>query len=318
MIHSMYSLFNLTPEDCGSGRPGDVCSVQMQPFKEKSHRLFLVFLWTTIAAVTTNFISFVSPFWIQSVPEAHSQFERIGLWTACFNGYMRPDDFSKAYFGCYYIYFVEYDRIRQWINPLWLYAIQVLSSLGILLQSLVTFTVLCQVTHSVNRDDLSVVKFNLLGHFFTCVTLAASLVAFAIARYDSTWMPYPSLNVLSWAYATAVLSFVLTLVAFIAGFLRYMYLDAMAQFEVNQALLENQDEMGISSPPLKTGLSPSERLDNELYSDEMDRDDVEEQLDEDASGRPASEHTRWSRYTPGGYDQHNPTHVASTPSYLNT
>ncbi|CAH8446617.1 unnamed protein product [Dicrocoelium dendriticum] len=197
-------------------------------FRENSIRLFPVFVGLTLAAEISNFISFVSPSWIQSIPEAHSHFQNIGLWTACFNGYMRPTYFGKAYYGCYYIYYVGYDGIRDWINPAWLYAIQTLSSLGILLQSLVTFVVLCQVTYSIHRDNLTVMKCCLVGHFITAFTLAASLVAFAVARYDSRWMPFPQFNVLSWSYAVAVISFTATVASFVIGFLRYMYLEALA------------------------------------------------------------------------------------------
>ncbi|KAA3678153.1 uncharacterized protein DEA37_0006300 [Paragonimus westermani] len=244
-------------------------------WQEKANSLFSVFLWLTLGAVVTNFVSFVSPFWIQSIPDSHSQFERIGLWTACFNGYMRPNDFNKAYFGCYYIYFVEYDNIREWINPIWLYAVQALSSSGMLMQSLVAFVVLCQTTRSIDRDDVKVTKFNLVGHFYTCITLAASLVAFAVARYDSTWMPYPQFNVLSWSYAVAAMSFALTLIAFIVGFLRYLYLDAIIE-EQNNALLEHQEEMGKSSPPMKSSM-PYVRDDNEVFP--VDVNDAPDDVD---------------------------------------
>ncbi|KAF7259459.1 hypothetical protein EG68_03220 [Paragonimus skrjabini miyazakii] len=244
-------------------------------WQEKADGLFSIFLWLTLAALITNFVSFVSPYWIQSIPEAHSQFERIGLWTACFNGYMRPNDFNKAYFGCYYIYFVEYDNIRDWINPIWLYAVQALSSSGMLMQSLVAFVVLCQATRSIDRGDLKVTKFNLVGHFYTCTTLAASLVAFAVARYDSTWMPYPQFNVLSWSYAVAAASFALTLIAFIVEFLRYLYLDAIFE-EHNVALLEHQEEMGKSSPPMKAAM-PYVRDDQENFP--LDVNDAPEDVD---------------------------------------
>lgn len=109
------------------------------------------------------------------------------------------------------------------------------------------------------------------------MTLAASLVAFAVARYDSTWMPNPQLNVLSWSYAVAAVSFVLTLIAFIVGFLRYLYLEAIFE-DQKAALLEHQDEMGKSSPPTR-GVHAYERIDNERYP--ADIDDAPEQLEPD-------------------------------------
>ncbi|CAL8070406.1 unnamed protein product [Calicophoron daubneyi] len=221
-----------------------------QPSK-KSTGLFAASLTLTLLAVCTNFISFVSPYWIQSIPSKHSQFERIGLWTACFNGYMRPGLYDKAYFGCYYIYYVEYDSVRGWINPGWLYGIQTTSSVGILLQFLVTFVLLSQSNRAIERDDIRAVKFTLFGHFVTCITLAASLVAFAVARYDSTWMPYPEMNVLSWSYAVAALSFALTSAVFLVDFFRYLYLEALAERQSDDALLKDTDPVGLSSPPMK-------------------------------------------------------------------
>lgn len=63
-------------------------------------------------------------------------------------------------------------------------------------------------------------------------------------------MPFPQYNVLSWSYAVAVLSFALTLASFLLGFVRYMYLDAVLD-EYRAALLRQQADMGVSSPPQK-------------------------------------------------------------------
>ncbi|CAH8480232.1 unnamed protein product [Schistosoma mattheei] len=188
----------------------------------ENKRLFSCTVFFTTFGFCSNFISFVSPYWIQSIPEANSQFQRIGLWTVCFDGYMRPALYDKAYFGCYYIYYVIYDRIRDWLNPIWLYTIQVTSSCGVLVHFLVTFIVLCQVTGAVSKSDLKSLKFIASGHFFTSLTLAAALVAFAVARYDSRWMPYPELNTLSWAYAVGVLSFICTFISFTISFITYI------------------------------------------------------------------------------------------------
>ncbi|CAH8476481.1 unnamed protein product [Heterobilharzia americana] len=162
-------------------------------------RLFACSVFFTVFGFCSNFISFVSPYWIQSLPEAKSQFQRIGLWTVCFDGYMRPGLYDKAYFGCYYIYYVIYDRVRDWLNP--------------------------------------------------GLTLTAALVAFAVARCDSRWMPYPDLNVLSWAYAVGVFSFISTFIAFIISFIIYLNLDEIINRQKeNEDLLENEEKMGMNSP----------------------------------------------------------------------
>ena len=79
--------------------------------------LFICYLSFSIFAALTYFIAFVSPYWIVSSSPSHALFNRIGLWTVCFDGYMRPNHYNKAYFGCFYIYFIEYDSIREWLNP---------------------------------------------------------------------------------------------------------------------------------------------------------------------------------------------------------
>ncbi|THD24282.1 Claudin protein septate junction protein [Fasciola hepatica] len=186
----------------------------------------------------------------------------------------------------------------------WFYAIQVLSSCGMLVHSLVLFVVLCQTTNSIKRDNLQVAKFNLAGHFFVCLTLAASLVAFAIARYDSTWMPFPQFNVLSWSYSVAVLSFALTLISFLVGFVRYMYLDAVLD-EYQVALLRHQADMDVSSPPMKerpaplgyeprqlstTGVQDARYINPHSYVTGRTRDqDDEDVLDEEAANEDFDE-----------------------------
>lgn len=79
--------------------------------------LFVCYLTLTIFASVAYFIAFVSPCWIVADSGSYALFNRIGLWTACFDGYMRPKQFNKAYFGCFYLYYVEYDSIREWLNP---------------------------------------------------------------------------------------------------------------------------------------------------------------------------------------------------------
>jgi len=71
-----------------------------------------------IAAFLFNAIAFVTPYWIVAKPDFPSQFVRLGLWEACFDNYIHPEDYvSKMYKGCWYVYWPEYDYIRDWLNP---------------------------------------------------------------------------------------------------------------------------------------------------------------------------------------------------------
>ena len=79
--------------------------------------LFISYLTFSLFASSTYFVAFVSPYWIVSRSSAFALFNRIGLWTVCFDGYMRSNLYNKAYFGCFYVYSLEYDSIREWLNP---------------------------------------------------------------------------------------------------------------------------------------------------------------------------------------------------------
>lgn len=79
--------------------------------------LFITQITFSLLAAVANFIAFVSPYWVEAQSGANALFNRIGLWTACFDGYMRPDNCNRAYFGCFYIYHYGYDEIRNWLNP---------------------------------------------------------------------------------------------------------------------------------------------------------------------------------------------------------
>ncbi|PAA47321.1 hypothetical protein BOX15_Mlig011267g3 [Macrostomum lignano] len=83
----------------------------MQPAPNFGARLprdlaFRCVLVCTVLACILYFVAFVTPNWIELKPEMESTFLRLGLWTACFKGYLHPEDYvSKAYYGCWYIYY---------------------------------------------------------------------------------------------------------------------------------------------------------------------------------------------------------------------
>lgn len=79
--------------------------------------LFFTFSLLTILSGIGNIIAFGSPYWIQSRPSTNSQFKNIGIWTACFDGFMLPTRFDIAFFGCHYVYGINIDPIRHRIIP---------------------------------------------------------------------------------------------------------------------------------------------------------------------------------------------------------
>ncbi len=143
---------------------------------DENRGLFITQFTFSLLAVATNFIAFVSPYWIEARSGAYALFNRIGLWTACFDGYMRPDNYNRAYYGCFYIYYVGYDEVRDWLNPsrclltfnrnlVWLYAVQAIASFGLLCHGLVIFFLLCQMTGRVVIEHLNLTKWLMAGHF---------------------------------------------------------------------------------------------------------------------------------------------------------
>ncbi|KAL5968447.1 hypothetical protein TSMEX_003802, partial [Taenia solium] len=190
--------------------------------------LFVCYLTLTIFASVTYFIAFVSPFWIVADSGSYALFNRIGLWTACFDGYMRPKQFNKAYFGCFYLYTVEYDSIREWLNP-----------------RVVVFFVLCQATGRIVIESQKLTKWLMTGHFIAGLSLLFTLLGFIYGSYDSRWVPYPRYNKLSWGFGTGVLSLILIVISFIAMlvFCLKVHVKTLKSRLVGQENREDDDDM---------------------------------------------------------------------------
>uniref|UniRef100_A0A5K3FRX3 PMP-22/EMP/MP20/Claudin tight junction n=1 Tax=Mesocestoides corti TaxID=53468 RepID=A0A5K3FRX3_MESCO len=208
--------------------------------------LFITFLAFSLLAACLNFIAFVSPYWIEARSGAYALFNRIGLWTACFDGYMRPNQYDKAYYGCFYIYYVEYDSIREWLNPIWLYVVQVIASIGILCHGLVLFFLVCQATGRVAIESLHLTKWLMSGHFIAGISLLGTLLGFTYGSYDSRWVPYPRFNKLSWAFAVAIISLIFTIASFFTMLVFYLKVNAKiikARLIEQQNMVDNDDEV---------------------------------------------------------------------------
>ncbi|CAH1776236.1 unnamed protein product [Owenia fusiformis] len=152
---------------------------------------------------------FCSPYWFQSWPRVHSEFKRIGLWEACFAGFIHPrDELGKAYHGCWWTFSKEYWNIRDWLLPPWFISVQVM----------VTGTLICQLVGAIllvayflrccRPQTEAFALFVSAGLQFVCAFLmGVSVLVFGVmAKEDRTWMPRPELNYMSWSYGLAVLS----------------------------------------------------------------------------------------------------------------
>jgi len=177
----------------------------------------------TVLAFVCNLIAFLSPYWLESNPTSNSQFVRLGLWVACFDGYLHWSDYvNKAYFGCWYIYYPEYDLIRHWLNPAWFYLVQMLSIVAFVSHCLAMLIVGCQSCAVLARDGASANLIVTFCHFAAATGLMVALLAVGINARDTRWMPWPERNRLGYAYYFAVLSLAASVAAFFVLFLRYM------------------------------------------------------------------------------------------------
>ncbi|KAL5109934.1 hypothetical protein TcWFU_002338 [Taenia crassiceps] len=141
---------------------------------------------------------------------------------------MRPNQYNKAYFGCFYLYYTEYDSIREWLNP-----------------GVVAFFVLCQAAGRLVIESQKLTKWLMTGHFIAGVSLLLALLGFIFGSYDSRWVPYPRYNRLSWGFGTGVLSLVLIIISFFAMllFCLKVHLKTLKARLVRQGNREDDDDV---------------------------------------------------------------------------
>ncbi|KAF6780445.1 hypothetical protein AHF37_00076 [Paragonimus kellicotti] len=167
-----------------------------------------------VIAVTLAFISsvfyiicFVSPYWIVAKHGNNQGFLRLGLWEVCFEDFIFPEDYvSKAYQGCWYIYYPEYKYIRFWLNPPWLYAVQMLSIIGLITSLsglLIVVLILCEVYGTRERKPKITV---MVLETITLCCLTVITVTMGVMSKDRQWMSRSDHNMVSWSFAFAVLS----------------------------------------------------------------------------------------------------------------
>ncbi len=68
--------------------------------------------------------------------------------------------------------------------------------------------------------------------------LLCALLGFTYGSYDSRWVPYPRYNKLSWGFATAIISLILTVVSFFTMLTFYLKVHAK---KVKALLLQQQN-----------------------------------------------------------------------------
>lgn len=166
---------------------------------------------TVLALLATLFhiLGFSTPHWLESFKQANSRFDRIGLWTACFHnfGYDR-DQLGKLYDGCHWIYSYEYKPIFDWLNPRWLLAVQIMLTLGLIMNVITCMMLLMgRFEKGMSYRDFSSQFTTSLCMFLSAILTGISVTIFGIkSDIDRLWFPRPDQNYLSWSFGLMVVS----------------------------------------------------------------------------------------------------------------
>lgn len=162
----------------------------------------------------TLLVAFLSPYWISSYDESFNDFENMGVWMYCFNGFRYPYyQFDKRFTGCYWIYSSEYYVIREWLLPGWLLFIQLCVTLSFLFsfsaQFILSAIIIRYPLQMVLTYEylLTMVAFILTAS--SAVLLMFSVLLFPLNCWRRDWLLTPLYNHLSWSYYFALISFVI-------------------------------------------------------------------------------------------------------------
>ncbi|PAA71275.1 hypothetical protein BOX15_Mlig003053g1 [Macrostomum lignano] len=162
---------------------------------------------TTLGSILLHFLSFCSPYWLESYPETRSTFLRVGLWSVCFDRFIHPkDNFGIEWTGCYWIFdWNLWNRgIWEWIDPPWFIAVQVLCGLAFISHCVSLVCILFHFLLVGNRHAESSICLGTQA--IAALFLLVGLIVFGVKVDDRDWMPRPDHNHLSWSFAFAVLS----------------------------------------------------------------------------------------------------------------
>ncbi|XP_005107970.1 uncharacterized protein LOC101853194 [Aplysia californica] len=229
----------------------------------------------SVSAFVLMFIAFASPYWYKSWTRVHSPFANIGLWHVCLSGFIMPmDPVMKSYVGCWWIHSTEFDAIKNDLQPVWFRFIQAFSIfalIGDLIGAVLTILYIPEEMRMKvykNRPRMFfIISAFLLGSAFLVFLIA---LVFAEMTNDSSWMPRPWMNYLSWSYGLCVLSGFFSAFAGMCVFvLGLIYKDkeengdpgvtSAAEFARKRRELEKQDEAMRSQPGMITDMQLHQR-----------------------------------------------------------
>jgi hypothetical protein len=185
---------------------------------EFDHRLVPKYsgLILCLLAFIFDALSFFSFNWIESMPEFKSKFSRLGLWGACFNGYVHPEDYvSKDYYGCWFIYWLEYKYIRDWLTPGWFISVQVFACLCFICNIVALIMVLMNFKKIGDQRKRSADSIPILMQLTALLMYMYIVTWVGVMSKDRNWLPRPDHNRVGWSFAMAVMAGFCSAYAFI-------------------------------------------------------------------------------------------------------
>ncbi|XP_076437555.1 uncharacterized protein LOC143276792 [Babylonia areolata] len=222
----------------------------------------------SIVAFVLMFVAFASPFWYKSWTRVHSPFGSIGLWHVCLSGFIMPrDPVMKSYVGCWWIHSTEFELVSDQIMPAWFRIIQTLCVVTVLLDLVAVILILLYLL-----DGLRQRVYNRTGRMFmidAILMLVSAFLVFLISLIfaemsnDSSWMPRPWMNYLSWSYGLCVLSgffaafggmvlFILALIYMDKDKRELDNLDSAAEMRRREERMKEKEEEA-TAPPVTAG-----------------------------------------------------------------
>ncbi|THD20608.1 PMP-22/EMP/MP20/Claudin tight junction [Fasciola hepatica] len=206
----------------------------------KDYKLTQMYMPFYAACVATTigflffFLSFSSPYWLQSYDRVHSSFLHMGIWSVCFDRFVHPQDYhANVLTGCYWIFDPFFFKIGiwQWLDPAWLVAVQVLITVAFITQCCVILILV--LYHLLYGHPAAESTMAMGGQLFIGILLTVCVITYGVMCEDRVWMPRPDQNFLAWSFGFAILAAISSYIA--AGFLYCVsYTDRAAQEEVER------------------------------------------------------------------------------------
>ncbi|KAF7992975.1 hypothetical protein HCN44_005756 [Aphidius gifuensis] len=183
-----------------------------------------IFLW----------ISFMSPYWLESYDGTFREFKSMGIWQYCFEDFRYPYyQFDKLFNGCHAIYSTEYHVIREWLLPAWLLIIQIFCTLAFLLsffaQGVIALTLVRIPLRLVLRYEWMMSSVASVCSATSAALLFFSVLIFPTQCWRRDWLMYPKMNHLSWSWYFAIVALILHAVAALM-----LYLDACQGYKMRK------------------------------------------------------------------------------------